>query len=107
MKIHNIDNLTDEEILSAIDDGAKFVVFQYCISLIIVTFKRGGDTHFIQPGDSTWQDALAPSLVSLLLGWWGIPWGPVYTVQTVYKNMTGGKDITFEVLEAGISNNRG
>lgn len=25
------------------------------------------------------------SLVSLLLGWWGIPWDPIYTVGAVIK----------------------
>ncbi len=29
-------------------------------------------------------------LVSGLFGWWGIPWGPVYTLQTIGKNSAGG-----------------
>jgi hypothetical protein len=35
----------------------------------------------------------------LVAGWWGIPWGPIYTIQSVYKNSKGGIDITPSVVE--------
>jgi hypothetical protein len=38
------------------------------------------------------------TLLSLVLGWWGIPWGPIYTIQSVVINFQGGKDVTKEVL---------
>jgi hypothetical protein len=38
------------------------------------------------------------SLLSLFLGWWGIPWGPIYTVQALWVNFSGGKDVTREIL---------
>ena len=38
--------------------------------------------------------------LSLLLGWWGIPWGPIWTIGTVFKNLTGGVDVTANVLQA-------
>ena len=38
--------------------------------------------------------------ISLLVGWWGIPWGPIYTVQTMVMNLKGGKDVTREVIAA-------
>jgi len=25
-----------------------------------------------------------------VLGWWGIPWGPIYTVQVLLNNLRGG-----------------
>ena len=40
------------------------------------------------------------TLISLLLGWWGIPWGPVYTIGSIFNNPTGGKDVTGDVLAA-------
>jgi hypothetical protein len=30
------------------------------------------------------------SFGTLLLGWWGIPWGPIYTVQAIARNFRGG-----------------
>jgi len=26
------------------------------------------------------------TLLSLLLGWWGNPWGPIYTIQSLWVN---------------------
>jgi hypothetical protein len=36
--------------------------------------------------------------LSAFLGWWGIPWGPIYTIQSLSKNISGGKDVTDQVL---------
>jgi hypothetical protein len=36
----------------------------------------------------------------LLAGWWGIPWGPVWTLVTLGQNVSGGKDVTAPVLAA-------
>jgi hypothetical protein len=29
--------------------------------------------------------------VTWLLGWWGIPWGPFYTLQALVQNLRGGR----------------
>ncbi|WP_256364380.1 hypothetical protein [Nostoc piscinale] len=38
--------------------------------------------------------------MSLFLGWWGIPWGIIYTIQSVVTNLQGGKDVTPQVMSA-------
>ena len=35
--------------------------------------------------------------LSLLAGWWGIPWGPIWTIQALVTNLRGGKDVTAEI----------
>lgn len=100
MKINNIDGLTFDQLNYELKNGAKFVVFQYCISILIMTFKRGSDIYFIRSGESTFTPVLIYTLVSLIFGWWGIPWGPIYTISSVFSNLTGGKDVTPEVLNA-------
>ena len=30
------------------------------------------------------------SLVAFLFGWWGIPWGPIYTLKSIGSNIAGG-----------------
>lgn len=37
------------------------------------------------------KKALKASAVTWLLGWWGFPWGPIYSVQALATNMVGGK----------------
>ena len=36
------------------------------------------------------------TLLTLVLGWWGIPWGPIYTIGSIYTNFNGGKDVVSE-----------
>ena len=98
-----------EEIMSGgqlqqeIQQGAKFVVYQYCISLLIITFKRSSNIYFIRHEENAVVKGLPFTLLSFLLGWWGIPWGPIYTIQSVWVNFNGGKDVTKEVVASMVS----
>jgi hypothetical protein len=100
MKIVGIDNISNEQIEAQLQQGAKFVVYQYCISVLVMTFKRSSNIHFVPSGQSAVKKSVPFVLTSLLLGWWGIPWGPIYTVGTVFKNLGGGIDVTADVLSA-------
>jgi len=55
--------------------GAKFVLFQYCVSVIVLTFRRPSDIYFIRQGENAVVKGLPFTLLSLVAGWWGIPWG--------------------------------
>lgn len=100
MQIKNIENLTTEQLNHELKNGAKFVVFEYCFSILIMTFRRGSDIYFIKSGESALKHNLLYTTTSLLFGWWGFPWGPIYTIGSIYTNMRGGKDVTAEVISA-------
>jgi hypothetical protein len=86
---------------AAVESGAaRYVVYQYCISIVILTFKRGSDVKVLGPRDNAVLRGLPYTLITLVAGWWGIPWGPVYTVQSVFRNLRGGIDVTAEVNAA-------
>ena len=99
-KIINMEGLTAEEIKREIQNGARFVMFQYCISIIILTFKRPSDIYFIRANESVLKPSISFTLLSLFFGWWGIPWGPIYTIGSLHTNFSGGKDVTAEVLHS-------
>jgi hypothetical protein len=80
--------------------GPTFVIYQYCISVGILSFKRSSGVKVIPPGSSRVIPGLPYTLVSLLFGWWGIPWGPVWTLQTMGRNLSGGIDVGDAVLAA-------
>lgn len=40
--------------------------------------------------------AIRASVTTWALGWWGIPWGPIYTVQALVSNMFGGDQPALE-----------
>jgi len=89
----------DGATLSAeLERGGKFVMYQYCISIILMTFRRPSSIYFVPAGKSAAVKGVGFTLLSLLLGWWGLPWGPIYTVGSVFKNLRGGEDVTQSVL---------
>lgn len=100
MAISGLEGLTDEEISEELRRGGRFVVYQYCVSLIAVTFLRSSGIHFVRSGESGLGKGVPYSLLSLVTGWWGIPWGPIYTITSLATNLTGGKNVTQEVLAA-------
>lgn len=86
-----------------IQQGGKFVMYQYCISLAVITFKRWSKVYFIRHEQSALMKGLPFTLLTLVLGWWGFPWGPIYTIQTLWINLRGGKDITKEITASAVS----
>jgi len=38
-------------------------------------------------------------MTTLLAGWWGIPWGPIFSIAALTRNAQGGHDVTSLVLE--------
>ena len=100
MKIQGLGNMTFDELRFEIDRGGKFVVFEYCVSVLVLTLKRPTDIYFIRGGESAFGRSFGYSLVSLVLGWWGLPWGPIYTISSLATNLGGGKDITSDVIAA-------
>ena len=47
-EIKNIHGLSVDEINRELSNGAKFVVFQYCFSFIVMTFKNRSDIYWSQ-----------------------------------------------------------
>jgi hypothetical protein len=100
MQILGVEGLSREQVAAEVQRGAKFVIFQYCISILIMTFRRGTDIYYVRPGESTIGRGLPYTLLTFLLGWWGIPWGPIYSVQCLATNLGGGRNVTDEVLRS-------
>jgi len=99
-KIRGVDGMKQGEVDFEIQRGAKFVLYQYCISIIVLTFRRSSDIYFLKSGENPVVKGLPFTLLSLVAGWWGIPWGPIYTIQSVYNNSRGGKDVTAAVVNS-------
>lgn len=100
MRIIGIDNMSPEELKGELASGGRFVIYQYCISVVVVSFKRGSDIYFIRPGDNAFTKGLLFTLCSLVLGRWGIPWGPIWTISAIVTNSRGGRNVTAEVLRS-------
>lgn len=98
--IKGTEGLSEAEIAAEIGRGGRFVVYLYTVSVGVMTFRRSSGVYFLKAGQSGWLRALPWTLLTLAAGWWGIPWGPVYSVQSLYTNLTGGRDVTAQLGRA-------
>lgn len=97
--IHGLGHVTIGEVELLVNRGARFVMFEYCISIVIMTFKNPR-VYFLRSGERAISKSFPFILISLLLGWWGIPWGPIHTITSLATNLRGGRDVTAEVMVA-------
>jgi hypothetical protein len=100
MATNGLENMTPQELSFELQQGARFIVYQYCISMVFLTLKRPSKVVIVRPGESRVTKSLRFTLLSAVLGWWGIPWGPIYTIQSLWVNLKGGKDITDGIMQA-------
>lgn len=98
MKIKNIEGLSASDLQEEANKGGRFVYYTFTISLIIVTFKRTSGVYLVRAGESPVTKGIPFTLLSLFFGWWGIPYGPLYTIDSIRTNLRGGKNVTDEVM---------
>lgn len=94
-----IEGRPPEVLADEVRRGGKFVFYQYCFSVLIMSFKRPSPIYYIPPGQSVVTPGLLWSAISLFVGWWGFPWGFIWTPTVIFKNFMGGTDVTAEALE--------
>jgi hypothetical protein len=91
------EGMTNGQIADEVRRGGKFVVFQYCVSVLVVTVLQPTQIYFLRAGQSAAHYSGKFTLLSLLFGWWGLPWGPIRTLQALMTN-SNGIDVTQQVL---------
>jgi hypothetical protein len=97
MRIRGATHLTPQELAAALAAGGRVVFFEYCISVVVLTLRCPTEPVLLLPGQSALLRALPYTLLSLLLGWWGVPMGILYTPLALVTNLSGGCDVTDEV----------
>ena len=87
-----------EELLNAIDNGARFVVFQYCISIIAFALVRYSPAILVMNEDELEEKAQSYNTLSKTFGWWSFPYGISETLRSLRINRAGGVDMTEDIL---------
>ncbi len=100
MAIRGAEALSDTELMAEIDRGGRIVCFSWCLSILVMSFKNSTDPFLIRAGESAALRSLPYTLLSLLVGWWGFPWGLIYTPWVVIENLGGGRDVTLQFVSA-------
>jgi hypothetical protein len=102
-----IEGMTWEDLTAEIQNGGRLVVYQFCVSIIILTFLRPSKVHLIRSGESAVSRGIPYTLLSLCFGWWGFPFGFIYTPMAVVNNFSGGKDVTDAVIKWPVQKQKG
>ena len=98
MVVHGIENLTMKQLLDEVRFGGRFVVFQWCAGLVAGVYLRPSAICFVPVGRSKRLLAFWHTLATLVLGWWAIPHGPRRAMECIRTNLSGGRDVTANVL---------
>lgn len=70
----------------------RYVVFRHVISFILGTVRT--PIQGIYCVACAQKAAFRANLITALAGWWGFPWGPIWTIAEGFKNALGGSSDT-------------
>lgn len=96
--IRGAEGLHPDDLHRLLREGSRCVRFHYCLSLIVVTFRCTSRAYLTDTWQTRYLLGLPYSLLTLALGIWGVPWGLVLSAKAVWVNLSGGEDISAQVL---------
>jgi hypothetical protein len=89
----------------ALYEGEKItkdtVLIRYCIvySAIIYT-KKEFSNYCLQGSERSYRIGIISTIFNLVMGWWGFPWGLIYTPQSLYINLSKSESISVDEVIA-------
>ena len=70
------------------DSSLRLAAMYYVTSFLVVTYRSAASGIWCERCRA--REAAKWTFLSALLGWWGVPWGPIYTLQALFINAKGG-----------------
>lgn len=104
--VSGTEGMTLQQIEDDVLRGGRFRVLRWNFSVIIMSFQRSAGLRYIRSTDGPGLYAWPWTLLSMVVGWWGIPWGIFFTIGTLYTNCMGGKDVTADLLASVVGQER-
>ena len=59
--------------------------YTYCYSVFVMTFTR---SCALRPASDSINERVICTLITLFGGWWGFPWGPIYSIKSFIDNIS-------------------
>jgi hypothetical protein len=86
-------------VVKAVMAGKRYVIYPYVVSILVMTFRRNiGSVRVVETGDWPMAPLFGATLVTTLFGWWGIPWGFIWSPLVLFNLWRGGRDATRQIL---------
>ena len=87
-------------VVEQVMDGTRFVTIPFIFSIFILSFKRHiGGVHEVRSGEFPIGGLAKAAAVTALFGWWGFPFGILWSLLTTFYLWRGGRDQTLEILK--------
>ncbi|MBU3580774.1 J domain-containing protein [Polynucleobacter sp. AP-Capit-er-40B-B4] len=67
----------------------RYAIFYKVYSYLVMTHKDA--TQGMYCATCAAKQALKCSAITWFFGWWGFPWGPLYSVPALFRNLLGGE----------------
>lgn len=96
--IEGSERLTASRLLDEIPRGGRFTSYTTCVSIVVATIRRPSPIQYVSPRHSHLASGFRHVWPTLLMGWWGLPWGPIRTIESLVNYLHGGTDLTEAVL---------
>lgn len=74
---------------SAVTAQPRYVIFRSVVSFVVATMRTPMQGVFC--ARCARREAFRASAVSAAAGWWGLPWGPLWTIAEILHNALGGE----------------
>ncbi len=69
------------------DATLRFAAFPYVVSVVILTFRRAWGGLYCER--CRIQETFKGKMITLFFGWWGIPFGPIYSLGVLFGQGDG------------------
>lgn len=98
IKLANHTDFSFEHVMKAENNGGRFVTYQYILPRpIIKPTRRLSKVYFIDKHSNPSMYAYKFNWINYLIGWWGLPYGPMFCYNSIRLNKKGGLDVTADV----------
>lgn len=93
----------DHPLVTEVMQGKRYVTYPFVFSILILSFQRSvGGVRVVETGKWPVGPLFGAAVVTILFGWWGFPWGLLWTPLALFHLWNGGRDSTRDILSKAI-----
>lgn len=91
--------LPDHPMVADVMQGSRYVIYPFVVSILVLSFRRNfGGVRVVRTGSWPIVPLFGAALTTIALGWWGFPWGLIWSPIALFQLWNGGRDFTKDIL---------